>query len=159
MFKTKFALTFLAIAGCAAFAQTTTTGTVTRTFSFSPVGLAPSETASITVLNAASNTSSGTAASCTGTIAFMTVPSGSAGAIIGTATSFTNLGAGVSFQAKATGSGSARQEIRGVVTITVSTSSPAPCALEAVMETYDTGSGATHARIDGAQLNGFGPGR
>jgi hypothetical protein len=154
MLNRKFTLTFLALAGCAAFAQTTT-NTVTRTFSFAPVGLAPSETAQVTLLNTASNSSSGTAASCTGTVAFFTVPNGSAGAAIGTATSFT-VGAGVSSLVKQAGSGTARQEIRSVITLTATIG--VPCALEAVLETYDTGSGATHARLDGAQIGGFGGG-
>jgi len=137
----------------AAFAQTNTTTTSTRTFTFSPIGVAPSETAQITLINTASNTNNGTAASCTGSVSFQTVPNGGTGAAIGTATNFT-LASNASSLVRLAGSGTARQEIRAVVTLT--TTSNVPCSLNATVETYDTGSGATHVHLDTTQLNGFG---
>jgi len=54
----------------AALAQTgtATTTTVTRSMTFAPAGLASSETAQVNLVNLASNPTSGTAASCTGSV-------------------------------------------------------------------------------------------
>jgi hypothetical protein len=146
-------LTFLTAAGCAAFAQTTTTGsTATRTFTFAPIGLAASETAQVNVINLAT----GTSASCTGTISFVSVPANSTvGTAVGTTSTFTALAAGASFSGKLAGSGS-RQEIRGVVTVTLTQGTP--CELAISMETYDSTLGVTHATLEGGQLAGYGPG-
>jgi len=140
-----------ALALCAtAFGQTTTTTTTSTyppQFSFPPVGVAPTETAQINVANLASNSSSGTAASCTGTISFLD----SAGATIGTAASFT-VTSGQIFAAMLpfTSIGSStRAEIRGLVQWTTS-SSTAPCNLQSSFELFDTSSGVTHLVMGGA---------
>jgi hypothetical protein len=69
----------------AAAASAQSTNTFTRDFRFPPVGIASTETIQINVVNNASNSSSGTAASCAGTVTF----TNASGAAIGTATSFT----------------------------------------------------------------------
>src|SRR5882672_4914207 len=112
-----------------AFAQGSTGSTTTTVqFSFPPTGLALTETAQINVTNIAAASSTGTAASCTGSVSFVN----SSGATIGTATSFT-VGTGqitsISLPfAKAAVSGS-RTEIRGVVQHTVTRPSTVPCSL------------------------------
>src|SRR5258706_11123090 len=73
-------------AAASAFAQGSTGSTTTTIqFSFPPTGLALTETAQINVTNIAAASSTGTAASCTGSVSFVN----SSGATIGTATSFT----------------------------------------------------------------------
>jgi hypothetical protein len=134
-------------------AQTSTT-TFTRNFRFPPVGIASTETMQINVLNSAAASSSGTAASCTGTITF----TNAAGAVIGTAASFT-VASGQVFSAslpfsKAGASGT-RAEIVGSVQLTVSSSTP--CALTNSLETFDTSSGVTHMFLGGSPEQGGGP--
>lgn len=111
-----------------------------------PVGVASSETAQLNVVNTASASSAGTAASCTGTISFVNA----SGAAIGTATSFT-LASGVISSvplpfAKIGVTGT-RTEVRGVITNTVTLGSGVPCSLEATLETYDTSTGVTHIYV------------
>lgn len=128
--------------------------TFTHTSSFGPVGLGSTETAQVNLLNTASASSSGTAASCTGTVAF----TGATGAAIGSSTNFTVAGGeivSVSLPfSKATTSGS-RIEI--VATITLTQTSGTPCSLVTSFETFDTTSGATDVYLSGAQTGG-GPG-
>lgn len=130
--------------------------TSTRGFDFAPVGLAPTETVQINVVNVASNSSSGTAASCSGTISFLDAT----GSTIGTATAFT-VTSGQVFSASlphsSTGA-SGRSVIRGLVELTVSSSSQAPCALESSLETFDTTSGVTHLMLAGPGFGVGGPG-
>src|ERR1700733_3837806 len=86
MFFRRIVLTFIVTAIAAAanmFAQTTTT--TTRDFTLGPVGVGSTETIQINVANLAANPSSGTAASCTGSVTFNNAP----GSPIGTSTSFT----------------------------------------------------------------------
>jgi hypothetical protein len=151
--------------GAAALAQTTTTsGTVTRTSSFPPVGLASSETAQINAANIASASAAGTPASCTGTLSFVNA----AGATIGTAKPFTVTSgqiASLSVPYASVG-GSGRTEVRGVITLTETIGSGVPCSLATSLETYDTSTGVTHVFYPsagpgyglGAQA-GPGPGR
>jgi hypothetical protein len=133
---------------------TTTTGTVTRSSSFGPVGLAPTETAQINLLNTATASSSGTAASCTGTVTF----TNAAGTTIGSATSFTvasdKIGA-VSLPYNSSGL-TARGEIMAAISLTQT--SGTPCSLNTSFETFDTSTGATHVHLPGSQMGGaFGP--
>jgi hypothetical protein len=146
-----------------AFAQTSTTsGTVTQTTNTPPVGLASSETAQINIVNTASASSSGTAASCTGTISFLNA----SGTVIGTATPFTiasGVITSVSLPFAKAGVTGTRTEIRGEITRTYTLNSGVPCSLEATLETYDASTGATHVYLTniaaGAVSNsGFGPG-
>jgi hypothetical protein len=153
-----------AFTAAVALSQTTTGGTVTETSNTPPIGLASSETAQINVVNTASASSSGTAASCTGTISFLNA----SGTAIGAATPFT-VGSGVissvSLPFAKVGVTGTRTEIRGVIARTVSLGSgAAPCALEATFETYDTSTGVTHVYLSNLSLpnggnGGFGPGR
>ena len=135
--------------GVAAFCQTsTTTPSATngpRSVTLAPMGLAVSDTAQINVLNTASDSSTGTAASCTGTIAFVDT----SGQAIGTASSFT-VTSGQTFSAKLAG-GSSRQVIHAVVTATLG--SDTPCQLYVAMETYDTSTGVTHVFLDGGTIS------
>jgi hypothetical protein len=148
------ALKFLA-AGClavAASAQTTTsTSTITR--SLPPVGLASTETLQINLRNDAAASSSGTAASCTGSVSFST----STGTAIGSATSFTITSGEVSsVSLPFSKSGlSARGEI--VASITLTLTSGTPCALLSSLETFDTSSGVTHIYTAAGGV-GYGPG-
>jgi hypothetical protein len=134
-----------------AFAQSTTTS-ATRSFDYPPVGLASSETMQINVLNSATASSSGTAASCTGSISF-TSPTGAA---LGAATSFT-VTSGDIFSATLpfakTAATGTRTEVVGVISVT--TTSGTPCGLRTSLETFDTASGVTHVYLAGF---GGGPG-
>ena len=139
---------FALIPALAAMAQTTTsTSTVTRSLSYPPIGLASSETAQINVANLATASSSGTAASCTGTVSFLNA----SGAAIGSASSFTltsGQASSVSLPyAKAGGSG--RTEVRALITLTETPGSGIPCDLVSSLETYDTGTGVTHVFLSG----------
>lgn len=153
---TRFTLIALAMAAWSAagsFAQTTTT-TSSRSLSYPPVGLASSETAQLNVVNTAAPSSTGTAASCTGSISFFNA----AGTPIGTATTFT-VGTGQIFSGTLpftrVGATGLRTEVRGVVTLTVTSGSTVPCSLVTSYETYDTASGSTHVHLEGGGLEGY----
>lgn len=142
-------------------AQTTTTSsTLTRQTSTPPIGLGSTETAQINVTNLATASSSGTAASCTGSVSFVNA----GGTTIGSATNFTVASgqtSSVSLPFNKAGASGTRTEIRGIVTRTQTTGSgAAPCSLSSSLEIYDTSTGATHAYfvIDeaGANVGGFG---
>jgi len=145
------ALAMAAWSAAGAFAQTTTT-TSSRSLSYPPVGLASSETAQLNVVNTAAASSTGTAASCIGSLSFFNP----AGTLIGTATTFT-VGTGQIFSATLpftrVGATGLRTEVRGVVTLTITSGSP--CSLVTSYETYDTASGATHVHLEGGGLEGF----
>jgi hypothetical protein len=147
---------FSVITGMALSAAAQSSTTATRSSSFPPVGLSSTETIQINVVNNASASSSGTAASCSGTISF----TNSSGTIIGAATSFT-VTHGQIFSASLpfskAGASTTRAEIVGSVQLTLSNSTP--CALVQSLETYDTSSGVTHVFLTGAQeqQGGFGP--
>lgn len=117
-------VTVAAWTACSALAQTTPTPQP-RQHTFPPVGLGSTETAEINVVNVASDSSTGTAASCTGSISFLS----SSGAVLGTATPFT-VTASQAFSARllfsATGATGNRAVIRGVVQLTPSTTTPRP---------------------------------
>jgi hypothetical protein len=156
-----FALTAVfALTAATALAQTTTSSssTVTRSLTYPPIGLASSETAQINVANLATASSSGTAASCTGTVSFVSA----SGAAIGTASSFTLTSGQISSvslpYSKVGGSG--RTEIRGVIALTETPGSGIPCDLVSSLETYDTGTGVTHVFLSGpgGAYGGQGPG-
>src|SRR5581483_8740483 len=112
----------------------------------------------LNVTNTASNATSGTAASCTGTIAFLNA----SGATIGTATSFTvttGQTTSVSLPFTKVGATGIRTEVRGVITVTLT--SGTPCSLISSFETYDSTTGATHTYQSNGEIQGggFGPGR
>ena len=128
----------------------------TRDYVFPPVGLASSETASITVANTATSSSTtaamGTAPSCTGTISFS-----NANGPIGTPASFT-VGSGglqtVTLSFASAGLTGNRGEIQGRVSLAISSATsstaPAPCSLMLSLETYDSTTFATHAVLSNA---------
>jgi hypothetical protein len=142
-----------------ALAQTTST-TASSTRDLGLTGLAATETAQVFVVNTAQASSSGTAASCVGSLSF----TNAAGTAIGTATSFT-LGTGQSASAAlpyAQAGQSGRAEIRAQLTLTRTPGSNTPCQLRTLFETFDTTTGATHVHLDSGQevVAGFGgPGR
>jgi hypothetical protein len=157
MFLRRITLTFL-VATAAGMAQTTTT--TARDTTIGPVGLGSTETVQVNIANLASNSTSGAAASCTGSITF----NNTTGNPIGTSTTFT-VTAGQIFSAALPfakiSSSTTRTEVIGVIAQTFTSSSPAPCNLHYSLETYDTTTGATHVYLSGAGA-GFsvgGPGR
>jgi len=144
-----FAVTAMAgLAVSSAMAQTTTTS-VTREYSFPPIGLGGTEAAEVIVANQATNATNGTAASCTGTVSFT---NGSGAAISGASSPFT-LTAGAISSVHITGttagaSGASRVYIIPAVQQTISTGGTrAPCSLVMTLEIYDATTGATHAVI------------
>jgi hypothetical protein len=152
MFLRRIALTFIVTTIAAApdmLAQTTTTTTTTRDSTIGPVGVGSTETVQVNVANLAANSSNGAAASCTGSITF----NNAAGNPIGTSTSFTVTAGGIfsaSLPFARISSSTARTEVIGVVALTTSSSSQAPCELHFSLETYDSTTGATHAYMSGA---------
>jgi len=152
--KTAFLCFAIAVASACAFAQGstgTTTTTITTNYVFPPVGLAPSETAAVSVVNIAPAPSSTTAAapSCTGTVTF----ANSAGAVIGKATAFTVASgqiATVTVTATAAGITAARGEILASIQQTTTRPATAACSLVYSLQTYDTGSGVTHLFLGNA---------
>lgn len=161
MILRKLAAALIAAGACslAAYAQTTT-ASVTRTFTFALVGLGSTETASISLINTASNSTSGattTAASCTGSVSFVDA----ANVAIGTATSFSiasNQAGTVTLPFTKANITGIRGEIRGIVTY--SHTSGIPCSLQFNFATYDSVAGATHVHLEGSapEASGFGGG-
>jgi hypothetical protein len=121
--------------------------TTTRTF---VIGLGSTETAQIAVVNLADASSSGPAASCTGTIAFFNA----AGVVIGAATAFT-LGtrqvASARLPFAGAGGTGVRALVRGEVTVTRIAGSGVSCTPAANLDTFDTSSGVTHHRYTGEE--------
>jgi hypothetical protein len=144
-------LLLIAIATFALNAQTTT-ATITRDINLPVIGVAPTETLQVNLQNLASASSSGTSASCTGSVSFF----GSTGTIIGSATTFT-IASGVINPVAAPfsklGSGTTRVVVRPQIALT--TTSGTPCELTYTVETYDTATGVTHVFIGGGSANFF----
>jgi hypothetical protein len=143
----RFFLALAAMAG-SALAQTTTT-TRTSSYSFPLVGLASTETIGVNLINLASNPTTGSAASCTGTVAFVN----SSGTTIGTATPFTlaaDAASSVTLAFSTSGLTSPRGLIRAVLTTT--DTSNVPCALSTTLNTYDTTTGVTHVFLTGPSV-------
>ena len=147
-------VSFAAVCALTSSAQTATTST--RTTNFPPFGLGATETARVNLTNTAVASSSGTAASCVGTVTFVNA----AGTAIGTATSFT-IASGVTFSASlpfaSAGLSGNRGQIRAVVAVTRSTTTPTPCSLLMSLETFETSSGATHIYTTAQGEFGGGP--
>jgi len=142
---------FLALAAAmtgSALAQTTTT-TRTSSYSFPLVGLASTETIGVNLIDLASNTTNGTAASCTGSVSFVN----SSGTTIGTASTFTlaaDIATSVTLAFSSSGLTSPRGLIRAVLTTT--NTSNVPCALSTTLNTYDTTTGVTHVFLAGPSV-------
>jgi hypothetical protein len=126
--------------------------TINRDSVFPPVGLAPTETIQINVLNTATAPTGGTAASCAGTITF----SNAMGGTIGTPASFT-AGTGQVASAKlpysSSGTTTGRAEIVGSIQSSTSFPPKTPCSLVFSLETFDTSSGVTHIFLGNAAAN------
>jgi len=123
--------------------------TYTQSRPFPPVTVAAGETAQINVANVASASAGGTAASCTGTITFYN----SSGGVIGAATSFTVVSnASSSYSITSV----TREVVLGVVTLTESSSSAAPCALESSLE-ISSGTNAPRLVLRAGGPGGPGP--
>lgn len=133
------------LASTALLAQTTTTtATATITQSLPPFGLGSTETARLDLTNLASATSSGTAASCTGTVTFVNA----AGATIGSANSYSVASGAtqsVSLPFTSAGFSGSRGELRVVIAAT--RTSGVPCQLHVSLTTFETSSGATHLYV------------
>ncbi len=153
-----FALAAVAVAPV--FAQATI---VTRTsdFTFPVIGIGSTETIGVNLINLAGNSANGTAASCTGSVIFYNA----AGTAIGSAATFTlasNAATSINLAFSGTGITGTRGLIRAVLASTVT--SGVPCALSYSLNTFDTGTGATHLFLAGPTVNmmpltGPGPGR
>jgi hypothetical protein len=121
-----------------------------------PFGLGSTETARVDVMNVATASSTGTAASCTGSIAFFNA----SGTQIGTATTYTlstNQISSASLPFGSAGLTSPRGEITVLITPTVPSTSAPPCQLRATLATFDTTTGATHLYVPaGGGPGGFG---
>lgn len=113
---------------------------INRTLMFAPVGVATSETIQVNLANTALSGST-VAASCSGTISFSVAgvknqPAAvkftvMAGQIFSTSLAWGSLGVG------------GRAEVVAAVEMTQTLTTP--CALSTSLETYDTGTGATHS--------------
>lgn len=114
----------------------------TRTYAFPPVGLAPTETASISVTNTAATSENGTKASCSVSISFTKADGTSAGP----ATTFT-VGAGQIQTATLDSFSTSRTEISGSVQVTITPAAYTPCSLLMTLETFDTASGVNHSTV------------
>jgi len=118
---------------------------------FPPVGVAPSETVAVSLVNIAQASTSATAAtpSCTGTVTF----AGATGTVIGKANPFT-VGSGqistIILTATEAGITASRGSILASVQQTTTRPSSAPCSLVYSLQTYDTGSGVTHLFLGNA---------
>src|SRR5262249_14407196 len=137
-----------------AFADAATSVAPTPAVSLPPVGLGATETLEVNVANLASNSSNGTAASCTGTVTFFDAT----GKAIGAAQPFT-VTAGqtspVRLPFSSTGGTAPRTTLRAAVTLTSPTAAPRPpCTLSVTVAIFETSSGATAAVIDGFQSLG-----
>ncbi len=140
-------LALAAVLAGSAIAQTTLTRTSSYTFPL--VGLAPSETIEVNLINLASNPTSGTAASCTGSVSFMNAASGT---IIGGATNFTlaaNAVASITPSVTSNVVYAANRALIRVVLETTTTVPGAPCSLASTLTTFDTATGVTHVLLVG----------
>jgi hypothetical protein len=142
------------VASACAFAQGSvgsSSTTITTNYVFPPLGLAPSETVAVSLVNIAPVPTSATAPtpSCTGTVTFAS----SAGAIIGKANPFT-VASGqimtITLTATEASISASRGSILASVQQTTTRPSSAPCSLVYSLQTYDTGSGVTHLFLGNA---------
>ena len=155
------ALAGLLFIAAAAFAQTTTTTAVMPSPQLPPIGLAATETAQVNVANTALPSPAGGAEPvCNGTIAFY----GEGPLIIGPVTGFSVQSGSTTFAAlpySLTGASGSRTVIRVAITLSpvniMTAAGPqiAPCTLTSSLETYDTGTGVTHASVAGVNPPAF----
>jgi len=147
-----------AFAAMSALAQTSTT-TTTRNHIFPPVGLGSGETLQVNLVNIATASTGGTAPSCTGSVSFAGV---STGTTVGTpkSTPFT-VGAGQIVSVPLTYGASGLTGTHGEILVTLSQTftspSTAPCALVYSLETFSASTGETHLYLTSAAASS-GPG-
>jgi hypothetical protein len=150
-----FAFSLLAVMGISvASADTTTSVALTPAVNLPPVGLSSAETLEVNVANLASNSSNGTAASCTGAVTFFNA----SGMAIGAAQTFT-LTAGetspIRLPFTSTGGTGSRTTVRAVVSLTTPTTTPRPpCTVNVSMAIFETNTGTTAAILSGFQSLG-----
>ena len=140
---------FIALATTSAFAQTTT-ATRTSEYTFPLVGLGSSEGIEVNLINLAANPTSGTASSCSGSVTFSTA---SQGTVIGGATNFTlAAGAVASITPSVASNVITAGANRALLKVVVSTNMTpgVPCMLSSTLNTFDSGSGATHVFLVGS---------
>jgi len=145
-----FLTLILGSCGLSALMAQTTPTVVTRQASFAPVGVALTETMQVNLFNQASNSSNGTAASCTGSVSFVDA---SGKAISGAGGTFT-VAAGVTQpislmgnKANSSTTTGSRAEIRAVVTLNIIHGTP--CSLVDTLELFDSTTGALHLFLNG----------
>lgn len=135
-------------------AQTTPTN-ITRQYAFPPVGLGSTQTARVNVANTAANASSGTAASCTGTVTFVNA----SGTTIGSAmpfivTSGQIFAASLPFGSTGVATNVTHTEFIASVQLNSPTTSPRPpCTLQTSLELDDTNSGDVEVVLPTATLS------
>ena len=149
----------LLFAAIAAFGQTAATSTSTLSSpELPPVGLAPTETAQVNVVNTMwPDSNGGIEPYCNGTITFYS--GGPAGTAVAASTGFLVRSGevfSVPLSYAATGASGMRTVIRAAIVLTpflIPTAAgpvAAPCSLAASLETFDTASGVTHVVVSGA---------
>jgi hypothetical protein len=155
MFVRKSILTMvLAASGVSAVWAQPSVGNGSREVSFAPIGVALTETLQVNLFNQSASGGSGTAPSCTGSVAFL---DSTGKAIAGTGGNFT-VGAGATqsisilgSKANSSSTTGSRAEIRA--TITLNSVRGTPCSLVDSLETFDSTTGATHVYVLGSILN------
>ncbi|HTB11201.1 MAG TPA: hypothetical protein VK752_06515 [Bryobacteraceae bacterium] len=126
-----------------------TTNTRTSTYTFPLVGLAASsEGIEVNLINLASNLSNGTAASCTGSVKFTTV---STGTVLAGGGTFTLASDAATSLAPTLGNNIAtasnRILIRADLSLTITPG--VPCSLASTLTTFDSATGVTHILLVG----------
>ena len=139
----RFLLLTASMAAVAAFGQRTKKSS-TVTFRFQPVGLGVTETASVNLYNSASQSTSGTAGSCTGSVIFLNAN----GTAIGAASTFTvKAGEVTAVTLPFASSGASGMRTLMIPTVTHTRTSGNLCLLDISLAIYDTSSGVTHAVV------------
>ena len=126
---------------------------VTHQFSFPPVGVALTEAIQVNLFNQAANAANGAAASCTGTVSFLDAKGNAipkSGGSFTVATGDTQSISLLGTAANASTTTGSRAEIRAVVSLTVTHGMP--CSLVESLETFDSGTGATHVYLTGTSM-------
>jgi hypothetical protein len=147
----------LLLAGVSAFGQVTTTAIHTSTTNLPPVGLAPSETLQVNLVNTIVVPTATPPPSCTGSVSFYN----SSGTLIGSAKPFTLSGGqifSVPLPYSSVGAGGSRTEVRAEISVnnilppTPTGALPpvsAGCFLAISLESYDAATGVTHVFYSG----------
>jgi hypothetical protein len=158
------ALAGLLFVAATAFGQTTTTTATMPSPQLPPIGLAATESAQVNVANTALPSPAGGAEPvCNGTIAFYGGAS-DGGTVIGPVTGFSLQSGQIAWAAlpyATTGASGSRTVIRVAITLSpvniMTGAGPqvAPCTLTSSLETYDTGTGVTHASVAGVTPPAF----